>query len=387
MAEQYSEKVNSEELTRTAQIEAEERFSVVFETTPAPSVIVRLSDVQHVAMNDGFLDVLRYEKDDLLGRTFHDLQPYDSTAAFEQVLDTLRRGASVPQTEMNLQTKSGDKKRVIMTAKPLELGGDACAIFAFSDITELREVQKQLERARLRLAQMRERERLSLARELHDDAVQGLIGLSYKLAQESKQAKTCETCGTTFTDTFKGYQQEVLAVSRQLRGVIRGLRPAGLAELGLSAAIKNYTENFSEEGRGDVPEIRLELEDSSKHLPKGDKTAQQLSLCLFRATQEALRNAATHAQATEVKVHLSFDEDKDEATLQVRDDGRGFEVPSSYGALARDDHFGLVGTDEYVSALGGTFTVESEPGKGTTVKVRLPLEGPRYELPLPIIKM
>ena len=385
MAEQRSEKVNSEEVTRTAQMKAEERFSVVFETTPAPSIIVRLSDAQHVAMNDGFLDVLGYEKDDLLGRTFHDLQPYDSTAAFEQVLDTLRRGASVHQTEMDLQTKSGDKKRVIMTAKPLELGGDACAIFAFSDITELREVQKQLEQARLRLAQMRERERLSLARELHDDAVQGLIGLSYKLAQESKEAKTCETCGTGFAETFKSYQEDVLAVSRQLRGVIRGLRPAGLAELGLSAAIKNYTENFSE-GRDNVPETVLELQDSSQYLPKGDKTAQQLSLCLFRATQESLRNAATHAQASEVKVKLSFDENKNEAALQIQDNGRGFEVPASFGALARDDHFGLVGTDEYVSALGGIFTVESEVGEGTTVKVRLPLEGPRYELPLPLIQ-
>ena len=360
---------------------AEERFEVVFETTPAPSVIVRLSDVQHVAANDGLLDVLGYEEADLLERTFYDLQPYDTTAEFERVLEDLRQGKSIRHTEMNLQAKSGDKKRVIMSGKPIDLDGEACAVFAFTDITELRKVQSQLEQARLRLAQMRERERLSLARELHDDAVQGLIGLSYKLARESKEAKACDTCGNGFAETFKSYQQEVLGVSRRLRGVIRGLRPAGLAELGLSAAIRDYAESFSEEGRGDAPHIELELAESNPYLPRDDKTAQQLSLCLFRATQETLRNAATHAHASKVEVTLSFDEDADEARLRVRDNGRGFEVPDSYGALARENHFGLVGTDEYASALGGDMTVESELGEGTTVSVRLPLGGPRHEVP------
>lgn len=381
MAEQSGEKE-----AREAQAKAEARFSTVFETMPAPSVIVRLGDVQHVAANDGLLNVLGYGKDDLLGRTLYDLQPYNTTAAFERVLTELRQGEAVQQTEMNLETKSGEKKRVIMSAKPIELDGDACAIFTFSDITELREVQSQLEQARLRLAQMRERERLSLARELHDDAVQGLIGLSYKLAQESREAKVCETCGVYFSKTFRGYQQEVLAVSRQLRGVIRGLRPAGLAELGLSAAIRNYAENFSEEGRGEVPAMVLELEESSRHLPKEDKTAQQLALCLFRAAQESLRNAATHAEASEVKIDLTFDEAEDEARLQVQDDGRGFDVPKSFGVLARDDHFGLIGTEEYVSALGGRMNVASEPGEGTTVSVSLPLKGPRYKLPVALLQ-
>ena len=374
-------KWNSEGEARVAQAKAEERFSVVFETTPAPSVIVRLSDVQHVAVNDGFLGVLEYEKADLLGRTFYEVQPYDTTSQFENVLSELRGGREVQRTEMNLQTKSGDKKRVIMAAKPIDLDDDDCAVFAFTDITELREVQSQLERARLRLAQMRERERLSLARELHDDAVQGLIGLSYQLAQESREAQRCDTCGRSASEVFKGYQQEVLGVSKRLRSVIRGLRPAGLVELGLSAAVENYVENFAKERGGDVPEIRLELAESNPYLPKDDKTAQQLSLCLFRATQEALRNAATHARASQVSVTLSFDEEANGAELQIRDNGRGFEVPPSYGALARDDHFGLVGTDEYVSALGGEMTVASELGEGTTVNVRLPLEGPRYEIP------
>ncbi len=377
---------NGKSEARATQAKAEERFSVVFETTPAPSVIVRLGNVQHVAVNEGFLDVLGYEKADLLERTFYEVQPYDTTSEFERVLTELRQGRAIRQTEMNLETKSGDKKRVIMSAKPIDLDNEDCAVFAFSDITELREVQSQLEQARLRLAQMRERERLSLARELHDDAVQGLIGLSYKLAQESKEAKTCKTCGTGFAETFKGYQQEVLAVSKQLRGLIRGLRPAGLAELGLSAAIRNYVENFAEEGRDHVPEIVLELAESNGYLPKDDKTAQQLSLCLFRATQEALRNAATHAEASKIRVTLSFDDDANEAELQIRDNGRGFEVPNSYGALAREDHFGLVGTDEYVSALGGEMTVESELGEGTTVSVYLPLTGPRYEIPAILLK-
>ena len=378
MAEQYGER--SEQGARAAHAEAEERFDIVFETTPAPSVIVRLDNVEPVAVNEGFLEVLGYDRAELLKRSFYDIQPYDSVSAFDEVLEALRSGASVRQTEMDLKSEAGVQKRVIMSAKPLELEGKACAIFTFSDITELREVQKQLEKARLRLAQMRERDRLSLARELHDDAVQGLIGLSYRLAQEGKEAKTCETCGTDFSGTFKGYQQDVLAVSRQLRGVIRGLRPAGLVEFGLSAAIKNYAEDFSEEGRGHVPEIGLELEESNPHLPQGDKTAQQLSLCLFRATQETLRNAATHAQATKVTIHLSFDEEKNEVTLKVQDNGQGFEVPASFGGLAKNDHFGLIGTDEYVSALGGNLRIDSKPDQGTTVTVRLPLDGPRYEL-------
>ena len=96
---------------------------------------------------------------------------------------------------------------------------------------------------------------------------------------------------------------------------------------------------------------------------------EEVALVLFRITQEALRNVWRHAQATRAEITVQFDENK--TSVAVSDNGKGFKPPKTTDDLARDGKLGLAGMQERARLLGGSLTVQSEPGKGTTVTVEV----------------
>ncbi|HKG27458.1 MAG TPA: ATP-binding protein, partial [Thermomicrobiales bacterium] len=100
-----------------------------------------------------------------------------------------------------------------------------------------------------------------------------------------------------------------------------------------------------------------------------------LARSVFHIAQEALRNAVRHAKADEVSVCV--ERSNGTVELEVHDDGRGFEVPYRLHSFADAGHFGLVGMAERVEQAGGSLTVESAPGAGTTVIARLPATAPK----------
>src|SRR5262245_53235353 len=119
----------------------------------------------------------------------------------------------------------------------------------------------------------------------------------------------------------------------QLRDVIRELRPPGLEEFGLAAALEGFVARLRRE-RGDIAAVILDLEGNDVALPL------TVSLPLFHAARESLRNALTHALARQIAINLRIQ--AEQAMLRVHDDGVGFDVPPSLGTLAHDGHFGLV---------------------------------------------
>jgi signal transduction histidine kinase len=93
------------------------------------------------------------------------------------------------------------------------------------------------------------------------------------------------------------------------------------------------------------------------------------ALCLFRAAQEALRNALQHAQARHIDIHLQFEP---APVLRVSDDGIGLPAPVNVNAFALAGHFGLAGIAERVAAAGGQLIIDTHPGAGTSITVHLP---------------
>lgn len=222
--------------------------------------------------------------------------------------------------------------------------------------------RQALARAHQQLLVRRERERRRLAQELHDGAVQQLLGISYQLADGKRlDAQRIEE----MAPNLGVIQREVLGVVTLLRGLIAELRPAGLAELGLTAALEGYVARLEREGGPEIPEIELDLDKTGTALP------EPAAICLFRAAQEALRNSLKHARAQHIKLTLHLL--AGEAVLNVRDDGCGFRLPARLSELAQANHFGLVGTAERATWAGGQFTIRSQPGAGTEVTVRIPL--------------
>lgn len=240
------------------------------------------------------------------------------------------------------------------------------------DVTEQRAIETELEQARRQLALAEEAERLRLAQDLHDDAVQQLLGLSYQLAEMQGRAadETEWTAAQRLEEVIPGLEvmrQEVVAVAQGLRRLIGELRPAGLRDIGLREALEGYLDG-PEWARGNEDlDVQLELpRQFDCELPESTRN------CLFRVAQEALWNARKHAAARQIVVTAACNEE--EFWLKVRDDGGGFDVPSHLHRFAVHQRFGLLGMQERVAAEGGKLQVRSFIGKGTEVHVRVPLQ-------------
>jgi len=209
------------------------------------------------------------------------------------------------------------------------------------------------------LAQAREEERKYVARELHDQVVQDLINVYHYLDVDGPcLAPTPDK----HTEALRG---RVLTLVQALRRICTELRPPALDDLGLGLAVERHVEDVAEEtGLNISLWVPTNCYETLVDLP------EEISVCLFRALQEALTNVYRHAQATQVHVGLTVDEGH--ITLEVRDNGCGFRCPIRLGALIHDGHFGLAGLQERLALIGGTLQVESIPGRGTILVARAP---------------
>ncbi|MHB1130876.1 MAG: PAS domain-containing sensor histidine kinase [Chloroflexota bacterium] len=206
-----------------------------------------------------------------------------------------------------------------------------------------------------------EDERKRIARELHDETAQSLTALA--MAIETAARKPAETAAEV-REYLQPAREMTERVSQELARIMRDLRPSLLDDLGLQAALGWYAEN-----RLKPAGIRVALETVGRER----RLAPELETALFRVAQEAMSNVVRHAEAENVSVLVDFGGRC--VGVDVEDDGRGFDVEA---ALARDADgkseapFGLIGMRERVEMLGGTLTIESRPGQGTTIRMRVP---------------
>lgn len=221
--------------------------------------------------------------------------------------------------------------------------GDLGVMWIVTDISKQKKAQKDLDVSNRRLAESREMERTRLARELHDDAVQNLLAVSYRMKEEDLKS-------------------EVVEVVQQLRELISDLRPPGLEEFGLEAALEGLLDKMRRQSGPNGPKLELTCADVGE-LPDA------VSVCLFRVVQESVTNVIKHAEAARARIDLSSHNGHIE--LAVKDDGRGFEVPTRLEKLAREERFGLAGLKERVELVNGVLELTSQPGSGTRLTVRI----------------
>jgi signal transduction histidine kinase len=198
-------------------------------------------------------------------------------------------------------------------------------------------------------------ERARIGHELHDAVAQKLFSL--RLTAQAAAALVDRD-----PDRAKGELHEIgrLAAdaSEELRAAVVELRPAALDEDGLVATLRTQTQVLD---RAHSAEVAFVSEGAPRALPAAQEEA------LLRVAQEALHNALRHAAASRVAVTLSYG--RTGARLRVTDDGRGFD-PRAVRKAGR--HLGLVSMRDRAGGVGGTLTVESEPGKGASVELEVP---------------
>jgi light-regulated signal transduction histidine kinase (bacteriophytochrome)/anti-sigma regulatory factor (Ser/Thr protein kinase) len=225
--------------------------------------------------------------------------------------------------------------------------------------TERRAVlEAELSQVLRRTVADQEAERLRIARELHDT-----LGQSLTLLQLGLQGLSQTTAGTAeFAADLASLKTLAAGFGRDLNRLAWEIRPTALDDLGIQTAIRNLLETWSERS-GIAFDLHLTLND--------ERLSQEIETTLYRVLQEALTNVVRHADATRVGVVLNSSEKL--VTMIIEDDGHGFFSDNTDLGNLPPKRLGLLGIRERVALVDGSLEVESSPGSGTTMFVRIPL--------------
>jgi signal transduction histidine kinase len=225
--------------------------------------------------------------------------------------------------------------------------------------------EKQLRVRTRQLAQQvlhsQEEERLRISRELHDQVVQTLIGINVRLVGLKQHAGKL---GPTFRQQLAIAQNLVETSVETVHGISKDLRPDLLDFLGFIPSIKALLKTFQEDTG---VRVNLTVFAGVENLDDAIRTG------LYRVLQEALSNISRHAHATKVEIRIEKDaKATDRIRMTVQDNGKGPEKDSAIKPKKKTS-LGIVGMQERIEILGGTFTIRILKGKGTTVTVQIPL--------------
>jgi len=269
-------------------------------------------------------------------------------AGREKVVEIFSRFRQRLVITMGLTVGVGLLLAAFSMRKILRLEAESAA--RYQEIATARVELKQLS---ARLVEAQENERRSISRELHDAVGQTLTGIRVELANLSREIRSQRMEGLeTKVDEIKEMVDDSVVVVRNMALL---LRPSMLDDLGLVPALQWQAREVSK--RTGV-RVKVAAEGVSEDLPEEHKT------CVYRVVQEALHNCVQHSEASMVRVTVR--QDPDRLWLAIQDDGKGFDTHMERG-------MGLLGMEERVSHLGGTFSVESQPGKGAILGIVLPL--------------
>ena len=210
---------------------------------------------------------------------------------------------------------------------------------------------------RRQLVQAEEEERRRLSRELHDEAGQHLTALGLGLQALSDIA----AAGSEVDRRATQLRELASTLGRDLHAIAVRLRPKALDDFGLEAALATYAEEWS---RQSGIRIDVHARQEAERLPGATESA------IYRVVQEALTNIARHSGATHASIVLERRDGK--LIAVVEDNGRGFD-PENDARAADAPGLGLLGIQERVALLGGTVAIESAPGSGTSLYVRVPI--------------
>jgi PAS domain S-box-containing protein len=324
---------------------------------------------------DGAVDFLNPVAEQYTGLTTRDVAGQPLADVVRLIDEDRRKPIASPVVEVTRTTRAARlAERTLLVARegterPVE--GSAAPItaadgrllgivLALHDVTQHRLAEGQA-RARLlsRLATIQEDERRRIARELHDEAGQQLTALSLGL----KALRGRPEAGPLAADLAQ-LQELAELLGHSAHHLAWKLRPAALDDLGLEKALRDSFERWSDRA-GVAVDFHCAL--GAERLPP------DLETHLYRITLEALTNVRRHALATHVSVVL--ERRPDHLLAIIEDDGLGFHPEAMRKAASAEHRLGLFGMQERAALMGGTLQIESSPGQGTSIFVRVPLNG------------
>lgn len=341
---------------------SEKKYKLLFEHNPLPMWMMTMPDMNIADVNDAAVHHYGYSRNEFLKLNLRDIHPQSDVNAFLSYMRERSSGAY----DAGVWRQYKKNRNIIFVeiyAYSMQLEGRDVRLVLSHDITQKIEAEKKLKRSidEIRmltghLQEVREEERKNIARDIHDELGQQLTILKMDVAWIIKKLRNPDE---VLTNQLKGLLDTIDGTIKSVRRMCSELRPALLDDLGLIAAMEWQAREF-EKNTGIAVELTLPGE--------ALRLVTEIKTGLFRIFQESLTNIARHAQAKEVKVSLQ--EAGKTLVLDIRDDGKGFDT----SLLNEKRTLGILGMEERSLMMGGKYVIESEPGKGTTVKVTVPLK-------------
>lgn len=334
----------------------DEPFLRAFHFVQQPMSITTLAEGRYIDVNESFLTMLGFEREAVIGHTSLDLGIWDSREERLRFVRQLEKEGRIEDKETRLRDTNGCLRVWLSSAHLMEWQSEQCLLVASSDITERKNMEREIREVHGRLIQVQEEERSRIARELHDDISQKLALMSMELQQlsESPSPRTGEVRKRA-TELWHRAQQ----VASEIHQISYNLHPSKLDYLGLVAALRSLCHEVSHRHG-------LQVDFSTDDMP--DELSRDVSLALFRVVQEALRNVVRHAGSTTARVELWCGAEC--VNLRITDSGSGFAPNNIKGKQG----LGLISMRERLRLIGGEFAIRSKPSLGTQIEAKVPLK-------------
>lgn len=223
--------------------------------------------------------------------------------------------------------------------------------------------QAQVHYLSRQLINISENERKLLSQNLHDDFGQVLTAMQFGVETIKSSCLADDVEKKECLDQAEKLSQQISDLGDYVRNVSTGLHPPMLEELGLEATLKSHLEEFSRQYVG--IKVSMRFPGNEKRLPN------EIELAVFRVCQESLNNIAKHANAKNVELNLELQGNI--LNLSIDDDGEGFDLKELRAMGGNKSGIGLLGVRERVGALGGRLCIDSSPGKGTSIHIKMPI--------------
>jgi two-component system sensor histidine kinase DegS len=340
--------------------ESEAEYRELFENA-SDAIWIHDLDGKIIQANKATEKLNGYTLAEMIGKDVRSFLSEDGHTLAREVKEKLLSGEPVwPRYEQHLYRKDGSEAIVELTTRLITRGGRPVAFQNIArDVTAERKLQASLHFYLQNILEAQEAERKRIARDLHDDTAQSLLYIIHQL----DAVLSDKNAGLTSEVREKLVKLYTIAVDTHdaLRRYTKQLRPAILDDLGLGPALEWLADNLTAETEADVT-VQLS--------PIPQDLSHEVQLTLFRVAQEALANIKRHAEATQAGIRLARTGNL--IRMTISDNGKGFDVPVVLSDFSNMGKLGLAGMQERIQLLGGSISVQSTPGRGTTIVVEVP---------------
>ena len=353
--------IHERKLAADELLQSEQKYRLLFYNNPLPMWMVTVPTLNFIDVNESAIKQYGYTREEFLQMNSRSLRPDEDVENFLKEVEKMQAGV-INTRNWRHKRKDGSIIQVETYSHQIMYEGKMAWLGLIHDVTEKYEAKELLQKSYEDIRQLasnlqtiREDERTTIAREIHDELGQQLTGLKLDLHWLMRKINSTDE---GITSKMNESIELINATIGSVRKISTDLRPSILDDLGLLPALEWQGEEFEKRSGTKVVFVN----------EVGDFTvSSQVATGIFRIYQELLTNIARHANATLVKTLLS--KDKDRLYLSIQDNGVGFDTET----IKNKKTLGLLGIKERSLLLGGTYEFVNKPGGGSLTTISIPL--------------